>query len=511
MAFAQKFVGIGTEKPTPRAVLELKVEDPATFQQGFLPPKLTTGQRVSFGAILAGTTLTGMTVYDTALNQFFYWDGSQWSQLAIASGTTNLTALGLGGIGVTTSGLGFTVDGSNFVKITDLLSGDLTGNAATGYTVTGINRIPVDFTTPIGNGQIMVYTTTGNKFSPYTIPAAVLTTVQGINGVVINQIGQGFTIDGSNLVKTNTAAFGNVSGDFTTGLTVTGLQGIGFSGAAAAGDILSFNGINFVFTPLPTSQTTNVYGTNNIGVSGTYVNGFTVDGSNLVHTITGGIGVTISTITGGFNVDVASAPVTSISGINGALISQNGQGFTVDGSNLVQTITGGVGVTISTITGGFNVDVAQQAMTSVVGTAGLTVNSSGASVTVSGVGLVLAAQSLTNPVGSAVVSGFGSNSLFKMPITIPLGAKKINISVNAYLTDGGTTGDLRFDIIGASSGPFNITGVTSTSPDNITTISALDISDIATGTTVMLKVYGGNVGPSGEGIMLQGFVIKIVE
>jgi hypothetical protein len=144
-ANAQKMMGIGTDKPNPRAVLELNVENPAGYPQGFLPPRLNTIQKTAFGTVLLTTTLTGMTVYDTDVNALFVWTGFVWSQLA-SSTAVNISATGVNGALITTSGLGFTIDGLNFVqKVQNLLTGDIKGNYNTGFTVSGLNSIPINY------------------------------------------------------------------------------------------------------------------------------------------------------------------------------------------------------------------------------------------------------------------------------------------------------------------------------------------------------------------------------
>lgn len=74
-------VGIGTLTPNPKAILELSSDS-----LGFLPPRLNTLQRIG---ILPGANDYGMFVYDTNLDEFYYWDGTQW--LPIGSGTGGAT------------------------------------------------------------------------------------------------------------------------------------------------------------------------------------------------------------------------------------------------------------------------------------------------------------------------------------------------------------------------------------------------------------------------------------
>ncbi|RME23566.1 MAG: hypothetical protein D6800_09655, partial [Candidatus Zixiibacteriota bacterium] len=61
-------VGIGTNNPDPSAMLEVKSTD-----KGFLPPRLTTAQRLAISS-----PATGLMVYDTDLNQYMTYNGTAW-------------------------------------------------------------------------------------------------------------------------------------------------------------------------------------------------------------------------------------------------------------------------------------------------------------------------------------------------------------------------------------------------------------------------------------------------
>ncbi|MGB1318650.1 MAG: hypothetical protein ACPG5W_10600, partial [Flavobacteriales bacterium] len=69
-SLAQDNMGIGTSTPEPSAVLDLDATD-----KGFLTPRLNTAQRT---AIVAPAT--GLMVYDTDDNKFWYFDGTLWVQ-----------------------------------------------------------------------------------------------------------------------------------------------------------------------------------------------------------------------------------------------------------------------------------------------------------------------------------------------------------------------------------------------------------------------------------------------
>jgi hypothetical protein len=114
-AQAQKSVGIGTEKPNLKAILDLVVEDPSVNPQGFLLPRLTTVQRTVLGIALTPLpSVAGMSVYDSDNKTFYTWDGTQWK----STGSFFNTILGIGGIGVTESNGVFSISGAGISQWT---------------------------------------------------------------------------------------------------------------------------------------------------------------------------------------------------------------------------------------------------------------------------------------------------------------------------------------------------------------------------------------------------------
>lgn len=75
---AQNNMGIGTLNPNGSALLELSAND-----KGFLPPRMTTAQRLS-----VTNPAQGLLVYDITANCYFYYDGSIWMSLCQLSGPT---------------------------------------------------------------------------------------------------------------------------------------------------------------------------------------------------------------------------------------------------------------------------------------------------------------------------------------------------------------------------------------------------------------------------------------
>ncbi|MCB9192229.1 MAG: collagen-like protein [Flavobacteriales bacterium] len=70
ISVAQDNMGIGTIAPDPSAVLDLTAND-----KGLLVPRMTTAQRTSIAS-----PATGLLVYDTTDDTFWYFDGTQWVQ-----------------------------------------------------------------------------------------------------------------------------------------------------------------------------------------------------------------------------------------------------------------------------------------------------------------------------------------------------------------------------------------------------------------------------------------------
>lgn len=121
-SFAQ--VGIGTENPNPRAVLELRSPN---NNQGFLVPRLTTAQRTetTFVSSLTGDD-KGLLVFDSDTDKFYYWSGSAWTVIEDSAGTDSQTLTYN-----STTGL-LTISGGNNVTITGTLPGGAAGGDLSG-------------------------------------------------------------------------------------------------------------------------------------------------------------------------------------------------------------------------------------------------------------------------------------------------------------------------------------------------------------------------------------------
>lgn len=121
-AFAQ--VGIGTDNPNPRAVLELKSPN---NNQGFLVPRLTTAQRTAAPFVSSLTDDDkGLLVFDSDTDKFYYWSGTVWIVIEDSAGTDSQTLTYN-----STTGL-LTISGGNNVTITGTLPGGAAGGDLSG-------------------------------------------------------------------------------------------------------------------------------------------------------------------------------------------------------------------------------------------------------------------------------------------------------------------------------------------------------------------------------------------
>jgi hypothetical protein len=113
-------VGIGTNNPNPKSVLDLSSP---TNNQGFLVPRLTTAQRT---AMVLTTTEKGLLVFDTNTNKFNFWSGTAWISIEDGTGTDNQTLTF-----TPASGL-LAISGGNNVTISGTIPGGAAGGDLTG-------------------------------------------------------------------------------------------------------------------------------------------------------------------------------------------------------------------------------------------------------------------------------------------------------------------------------------------------------------------------------------------
>lgn len=134
-------VGINTTVPNASSMLDI-----TSTNKGLLIPRMTSAQRLAIA-----TPATGLMVYETTTNQFFYFDGLVWKPLAIGN-----TGWGITGNSGTAAGANFigTTDSVDWVvktKNTERMRVKANGKVFIGNATAGFS--------PIGNAALDVATT----------------------------------------------------------------------------------------------------------------------------------------------------------------------------------------------------------------------------------------------------------------------------------------------------------------------------------------------------------------
>lgn len=200
---AQQNVGIGTTTPNNSAILDLTSND-----RGILIPRMTTAQRLAISL-----PATGLLVYDSSLNQFWYYNGTLWVQAIGPVGPTGPQGVigitgpsgqdGIAGVPGTTGPIGPTgSQGNPGLPGAVGPTGDQ-GNPGLPGSVgpigpTGNQGIPgiVGATGPIGP--------TGNQGIPGTVGATGPSGPTGADGALNAWalLGNAATVDGTNFLGT---------------------------------------------------------------------------------------------------------------------------------------------------------------------------------------------------------------------------------------------------------------------------------------------------------------------
>jgi len=113
--FAQQNVGIGTNTPDNSALLDL-----TSVNKGLLIPRMTTAQRTAITA-----PATGLLVYDSNLQQFWYFNGTQWTVVAGGGGGSCYTLQQSYDCGGPGAGRNIVISGTNSVNITNANSSSI--------------------------------------------------------------------------------------------------------------------------------------------------------------------------------------------------------------------------------------------------------------------------------------------------------------------------------------------------------------------------------------------------
>lgn len=207
-------VAINTDGSTADATAILDVKSTI---KGMLFPRMTTAQRTGIT-----TPATGLLVFDTDTNAFWYYTGSAWTKLEVAG--NNWSTTGNSGTVSGTNFIGTTDDVPLVIKINNQVAGYITstlaatnnntswGYLALGQNTTGRRNIAV------GNQSLMTNTTGQNNTAlGYQ---ALMENVTTNNNTALgyqtlaNNISSGNTAVGVSALFNNTNGFNNVSVGF---------------------------------------------------------------------------------------------------------------------------------------------------------------------------------------------------------------------------------------------------------------------------------------------------------
>ncbi len=324
ISFAQNNVGIGTTTPDTNAALDI-----VSSSKGILIPRLTTAQRT---AMVLNTNQTGLLVFDSTLQQFWFWDGTQWVQIGAGSSTSCNTlneAYNCGG-----NGTGRTI-ATDYGAVELTLSNTTNGtvglqvNSTTGTSSTPTSSISTQNSAFGGS----IYGENTNSSNPYnTIEASTNSTNQYTSAVA------GY-YDGT---SQGVGVYGSIYNSSSTG--VAGVMGV--NNRTNGGHGVYGQGVNGV-----------VGETNNAGGGGVYGlnNNSTGSGNGVAVIGDGNYGVWGQTTYGpaavmGLNTRTNGGHGVWGQGVNGVVgESSNISGYGVWGSNSATTDPGtgvaGIGVT----------------------------------------------------------------------------------------------------------------------------------------------------------------------
>lgn len=208
-------VAINTDGSVADATAMLDVKSSA---KGMLIPRMTTAQRTGIA-----TPATGLLVFDTDTNAFWYYNGTAWMKLDVAGNNWSIT--GNSGTTAGTNFIGNTDDIPFVVKINNQLAGYITSTTtpATTYNTSwgylGLSQNTTGRRNVAVGSQALMANTTGQNNTAIGANSLMTNTTTGSNTAIgyqslTNNIGTGNTAVGAEALNNNNLGSYNVAVGF---------------------------------------------------------------------------------------------------------------------------------------------------------------------------------------------------------------------------------------------------------------------------------------------------------
>ncbi len=202
-------INVNGASPHPSALLDIDASAIVGSKRGLLIPRVTSAERIAIAA-----PATGLVVYDTSTNSFWYYNGTVW--IPMLGATTGWSTTGNAGTVIGTNFIGTTDNVPFEVRVNDERAGfvspggtatawghrALQANSGTGNTGIGKNALVANTTannnTAVGNQALATNTTGGQN-------TAVGSQALNVNFSTSNNTAVGFRALNASLSNDNTA------------------------------------------------------------------------------------------------------------------------------------------------------------------------------------------------------------------------------------------------------------------------------------------------------------------